>query len=69
MADSIPMALNCPACGAQHIDEGEWATKPHRTHLCANCGNEFRPANVSTVGVWPLAILSAMLDKQRGRNG
>jgi predicted RNase H-like nuclease (RuvC/YqgF family) len=27
------MVLYCPA-GHQHIDEGEWATKPHKTHRC-----------------------------------
>lgn len=47
----IPMVLHCPHCRAQHVDEGEWATEPHRTHLCAECDCEFRPANVHTVGV------------------
>lgn len=48
---SIPMLLFCPQCSYQHIDEGEWATKPHRTHRCLNCKNEWRPANTPTVGV------------------
>ncbi len=26
--------LVCPACGQIHVDEGEWAIKPHRTHRC-----------------------------------
>lgn len=61
-----PMVLYCPA-GHQHIDEGEWATRPHKTHRCqhfeervvygtgavykARCGLEWRPANLPTVGV------------------
>lgn len=52
MSDApIPMILPCPKCGKKHVDEGEWATKLHRTHLCAFCRLAFRPAHVSTVGV------------------
>ncbi len=29
----IKLVMYCPA-GHQHVDEGEWATKPHKTHLC-----------------------------------
>jgi hypothetical protein len=47
----IPMLLQCPCCAARHIDEGEWATKPHHTHACQNCGLAWRPAVVDTVGV------------------
>jgi hypothetical protein len=47
----IPMRLTCPACNALHIDEGEFATKPHHTHACQSCGNVWRPAIVHTVGV------------------
>ncbi len=50
-AKPIPMILFCPSCGEQHIDEGEWATKLHKTHLCQHCECEWRPANVATVGV------------------
>ena len=48
---SIPLALSCPKCGEAHIDEGEWATKPHRTHQCQACKHEWRPYNYHTVGV------------------
>lgn len=44
-----PMILHC-SCGA-HIDEGEWATKPHHTHACQSCGMVWRPAVGLTVGV------------------
>lgn len=27
----------CPFCGHQHEDVGEWASRPHQTHLCASC--------------------------------
>lgn len=32
-SNPVPMVLYCPA-GHQHIDEGEWATNPHKTHRC-----------------------------------
>jgi hypothetical protein len=50
----VPMLLFCPACGAQHVDEGEWATtRAHRSHECQalGCGHVWRPADVATVGV------------------
>jgi hypothetical protein len=43
-APPVPGTLVCPVCGKPHIDEGEWARRPHRTHLCvddaqgAGCG-------------------------------
>ncbi len=49
----IPMLLICPKCCFQHLDEGEWVSRPHKTHLCLSpgCGHAWRPANVPTVGV------------------
>lgn len=58
----IPMRLECPGtvervpghpekCGVLHIDEGEFATKPHHTHSCQSCGHTWRQAVVPTVGV------------------
>lgn len=47
----VPMILTCPICLHRHIDEGEWATKPHHTHACQDCGLPWRPAVVNTVGV------------------
>lgn len=47
----VPMRMACPACGELHIDEGEFATKPHHTHACQSCGMVWRPAIVATVGV------------------
>lgn len=49
------LILHCPKCGAQHVDEGEWATRPHKTHLCAACGHEWRPKGTPTVGVRALS--------------
>lgn len=49
--DPIPMRLNCPDCGALHLDVGEWARRVHHTHTCQNCGLTWRPAIVATVGV------------------
>lgn len=53
-----PKDLFCPSCGLRHIDEGEWATKPHKTHRCvsyqgarsAGCGHDWRPFDFATVG-------------------
>ena len=47
----IPLYLTCPKCGTQHVDRGEFATKPHHTHSCQGCGLTWRPAIVATVGV------------------
>jgi uncharacterized protein YlaI len=46
----IPTILFCPECKYQHVDRGEWATKPHRTHLCEICGHLWRPFEVATYG-------------------
>lgn len=50
-AAPIAMILRCSACGERHIDEGEFATKPHHTHACQFCGEVWRPAIGPTVGV------------------
>ncbi len=47
----IPMHLYCPRCHTQHIDEGEFVTRSHKTHTCQVCGEHFQPALVPTVGV------------------
>jgi hypothetical protein len=47
----IPMRLCCEGCGTLHVDEGEFAVKPHHTHSCQECGLTWRPAIVCTVGV------------------
>lgn len=40
---AVPVvALACPACCFAHHDEGEWATRVHRTHLCLRCGYKWR---------------------------
>lgn len=30
--------VHCSRCGYPHLDLGEFARKPHRKHLCGNCG-------------------------------
>lgn len=39
--------MECPHCGTPHVDEGEWATRLHHTHLCLNesCGKLWRPSD------------------------
>lgn len=48
-----PMVLHCPKCGTQHIDEGEWETRAHKTHLClnTNCNHEWQPSFRPTIGI------------------
>lgn len=46
-----PLWLTCPVCHTRHIDAHLFATKPHHTHACQNCGLTWRPAIVPTVGV------------------
>lgn len=52
----IPVVLHCPLCKVQHIDQLEedgtdWATRPHRKHLCAACKHVWQPYPVGTYGV------------------
>lgn len=49
--EPVPMILTCPSCGERHVDQGEFATKPHHTHACQHCGMCWRPAVVPTMGV------------------
>jgi len=55
----IDLILHCPSCGRQHIDAADaksgWDNPPHRSHLCANCGCVWRPADVPTNGVASIA--------------
>ena len=50
-AKPVPTVLHCPDCEEIHVDEGEWATRPHKTHQCQHCRHEWRPYQVHTVGV------------------
>lgn len=47
----IKLLLDCPNCKQRHVDEGEWAIKPHIKHRCQFCGHEWRPDYRYTVGV------------------
>lgn len=51
LSEPVPMLIWCPMCSARHLDEGEFAEKPHHTHSCQECGLTWRPAIVPTVGV------------------
>lgn len=55
-AKPVPMTLTCPKCGMVHVDEGEWATRPHKTHQCQDCFNEWKPFEYATVGVAPAKV-------------
>lgn len=45
LSQPIPIRLNCPSCGKLHVDDGEFATKPHHTHSCQDCGMTWRPGH------------------------
>lgn len=32
--------ISCNRCGYPHLDLGDFAEKPHRKHICGNCGND-----------------------------
>lgn len=61
-AGPVPLVMYCPA-GHPHVDEGEWATRSHKTHECQywvekkvgpgqeRCGRTWKPAEFPTVGV------------------
>jgi len=38
----VPAHIYCPWCNAQHIDVGQWETRPHHKHLCLACDKLFR---------------------------
>ena len=38
------VAIFCSFCNGQHIDEGKYAIKPHKIHLCFHCGKKFKVA-------------------------
>jgi hypothetical protein len=64
----VPMHLKCPVCGAKHIDRDEWATRPHRTHLCEWCRHEWRPCEYATVGVLQTEAEAALATAIRERD-
>lgn len=52
------MAVGCVETGVCYADAHDrpdqcarWDNPPHRSHLCAECGHVWRPADVPTVGV------------------
>ena len=38
----IKVAVFCSFCHGQHIDEGKYAIKPHKVHLCFHCRKKFK---------------------------
>lgn len=44
------ITLWCPLCSAMHVDAGEWSSRPHRTHLCLDCGHTWTPSYFYTFG-------------------
>lgn len=47
----VPMNLTCPACNEPHVDEGVWASRPHKTHECQRCKHFWQPHPYPTVGI------------------
>ncbi|HXV66927.1 MAG TPA: hypothetical protein VD731_06875 [Nitrosopumilaceae archaeon] len=44
------ITIFCPYCNGQHIDEGLYAVKPHKIHLCFHCQKKFKIAK-PTIGI------------------
>lgn len=74
-----PLDLFCPACGLRHVDEGEWVSRPHKTHRCvaytstdghvtAGCGHEWRPYAHPTVGRPVCSHPDQAIAPESGRN-
>lgn len=38
----LELLIHCPRCLKQHVDEGEYATAPHKSHACQFCGLTFQ---------------------------
>ncbi len=62
LAKECTMGVGCReagVCYAKANDDSErcdkWDNPPHRSHLCAQCGNVWRPADVATNGVASIA--------------
>ena len=48
----LELLIICPRCKEQHVDEGEFATKPHKNHSCQFCGLTFQASGpVESIGV------------------
>lgn len=39
--DLVIVTLDCPHCGFQHVEKGNFARFNHKDHLCYNCGKRF----------------------------
>jgi hypothetical protein len=56
-AASVRVHTWCPKCDLKHVDALDektgidWATRPHKTHLCLGCGHLWKPHDYATVGV------------------
>lgn len=59
-AEPVKVTIFCPRCSLPHVDEGEWATRQHKTHQCQGCSHEWRPFPFATVGIThPAPVLMA----------
>lgn len=50
-APLLELLIHCPRCLKQHIDDGEFAVKPHKMHACQFCGLGFAVSKEPSVGV------------------
>ena len=46
-ARPMPIVTHCPNCGLIHVDRGEWATKPHKTHRCVDYTEQLEDIEVA----------------------
>jgi hypothetical protein len=56
--------LNCGKCGHPHLDLGDFAEKPHRKHLCENCGTDHNWSRLAIIST-PLTALAQQYNKEQ----
>jgi hypothetical protein len=47
----IAALMHCPRCRRRHVDQDEWESRPHHTHLCSSCAFEWR-VEPYCYGIW-----------------
>jgi transposase-like protein len=60
-------SLTCPHCKLDHFDRGDSAIRPHREHICENCGRSFSaPGRKKLMVSNPLVGVLETLETERG---
>lgn len=52
----VSLEIQCPRCNRYHVDREEWYYRPHHTHLCEHCGNEWDLVEQYVRGIEPVSL-------------